>query len=715
MGPLPDTEVRLHAPPLTGVRFRSGLTVYDEALADGRLVGRYWSATGTIRPEAHVERDRRSSAPPLPAFRLQVDDQVLDRGWRWVGASERAEDRAGTRHVVVELVHERIPVRARVHTRFDGSPFLVRWLELTNESGRSVSLSSIWPFAGLLWRVRGFRECVGDDAPAFALGHYARSAPLEEGDFSWEPLTAGAHVVEGRQGRSGHGRPSFILQNRANGESFLGELAWSGNWRLEVAAEHDEAAQEARLSFGIGPWAADPALRVVAAGETVATPAVHLGHLHADLDGCVQALHAHVRSVVLPPQLPGKHQRVEANHRGYIPDREDEAGIIREIDMAADLGAELFVVDAGWYGRPPNRWAANVGDWFAGPWLPRDLDPIVEHAHRRGMLFGLWVEIESIGANSRLREEHPDWVLTRDGEPVGQGRHLDVANPVVAAWMEAEITRIIERYKLDLFRLDYNTRAFEGGNRTLDGFLENTLWRHVEAIWGIFERARRRFHGVIFENCASGGGRLDLGMLRYFHVTEISDWMRAPRSLQILNGLTLHLPPEICLRTFGTEVLDHDLYGDLDFQLRSCLFGQPILRGIAPSPGEIGEPRRSRIVHALDLYKRILRPILPDARVYHHTPVLRHMRPNPWCVLEYAAPDGSREVAGIFRLTGPGDGSYRYRPRGLRPGARYRVTFDNTGDTVELSGLELRRDGLEIRLESPLTSELLMIEAGATA
>jgi alpha-galactosidase len=215
---------------------------------------------------------------------------------------------------------------------------------------------------------------------------------------------------------------------------------------------------------------------------------------------------------------------------------------------------------------------------------------------------------------------------------------------------------------------------------------------------------------VIFENCASGGGRLDLGMLRWFQITEISDWMPSPRSLKILNGLTLHLPPEICLRTFGTEIAESNLYGDLDYQLRSCLFGHPILRGIAPTPDQIGEPRRTRIAHALTLYKDFIRPILPDARVFHHTPILRFDEAEPWCVLEYAAPDGLRAVVGIFRFTEQNAGFYRFRPRGLRAGNRYQVRWDNTGDGAELSGFELQRDGIEIRLESPLTSELLLIE-----
>jgi hypothetical protein len=195
--------------------------------------------------------------------------------------------------------------------------------------------------------------------------------------------------------------------------------------------------------------------------------------------------------------------------------------------------------------------------------------------------------------------------------------------------MESEVTRTIERYGLDHFRIDYNTTIGEGENRVRDGIVENTIWRQVEAIWAMFARLRQRFPNVLFENCAGGGGRLDLGMLRYFQITEISDWMRAPRSLKIFNNVTLSLP----------------------------LF-----------------------------------------------------EPSPWCVLEYAGADESRAVGGVFRLTGPADGAYRFRPRGLAASGRYQVTFDNTSDTVEVSGWELQRDGIEVRLASPLTSELVFFD-----
>jgi alpha-galactosidase len=708
----PDTAVWPQTEPTGGARYRTGLTVYDEALIDGRFIGRYWSATGTIVPDRHIDEEREiRSMLPSEAFRLKIDDHVLDRNWQWVAAHEEPVTPSGTHRVAVDLEQRIHPLRVKVRTRLSAGPFLVRGLEITNTADHPVALTAVAPFSGLLWWTRWYQECIPPGGDVFTLGYYKGDQPEEEGNFVWEPLQLGTKTVESRMGRSGHSRPSFMIRNEANGETFILELAWSSNWRFVVTVEHPAHAEGICLSVALGPFSSDPVLRVIGPGETISTPEVHIGHLHADLAGCVQALHRHIRSTVVPPQLPGKAHLVAANHRGYLIDRENEVGIIREIDIAAAMGAEVFVVDAGWYGPEPNRWSSNVGDWQAGAWLPNDLYPLITHAHDRGLLFGLWVEIESIGVHTALRRTHPDWVLTRDdGREVGVGRHIDAANPEVAAWMEAELTRVISQYQLDLFRLDYNSYAYEGGNRVNGNYRENTLWRHVETIWAIMERLRKKFPDVIFETCASGGGRLDLGMLRYFHITEITDWMPAPRSLKILNGIALTLPPELCLRTFGTEIQDHYLFGDIDFQLRSCLFGQPILRGIAPTLDEIGEPRRSKIIHALDLYKRWIRPILPTALVFHHTPHLPLMEPQPWCVLEYAAPDGSRETAGIFRLTGPCTGRYTYRPRGLRAGVRYRVTWDTLGDAVELSGFALRRDGIDIDLESPLTSELLLIE-----
>ena len=124
------------------------------------------------------------------------------------------------------------------------------------------------------------------------------------------------------------------------------------------------------------------------------------------------------------------------------------------------------------------------------------------------------------------------------------GGLLDLTNPEVAKWMEQQITHVIEENHLDFFRLDYNTDPQRGIKTMRDGFIENGYWRYYEALYGIYDRLRARFPNVIFENCAGGGGRTDIGMVRRFSHTWVTDWQIAPRSFMITNGMTMALPPE---------------------------------------------------------------------------------------------------------------------------------------------------------------------------
>ncbi len=713
--------------PTPGVRYESGLTICDEALVDGHWIERFWSSVGRLNaeieavPELGPSRDLDAPRPSaMAAFKLAVDGEDLGGGWTWVTADEVHDEPEGQvgrrlgRHFVVELRHRVRPVGVRVHTQLDGSPFLIRWLEVINLSDRSIGLTQLACWSGLVWRIPNYTQLVPPEpGSVFKVGYYASSMWGYEGDFAWEPLPPGEKRIEGRIGRSGWGRPIAVVSNEAQGEYLTAELAWSGNWAIALDCRQDlrfhadrryGGLPEARLSLEIGPATVDPALRVLAPGETVETPAVHLARFHGDLDACVQALHAHARETVLPPQVADREQRFIYNAGVYRNDWCDEADLKRHIDIAAEHGAELLIVDAGWYGREPGLWFDNVGDWREGPWLPNGLRPVREHARDKGVLFGLWMEPESIGPNSDLLKNHPDWVLTR------VGRALDLSKPEVAAWMESQIADLIDRFDLDLFRLDYNTVAFEGGNRVVDGIVENTLWRHSEVLFSIMDRLRTRFPDVIFENCAGGGGRTDLGIMARFHTTWISDWMRAPRAVQILNGLTLTLPPEVCSRAFALVGGPSASAGSLETQLRVPLFGHPCYSRTAPLWTADNAEATRRIVHHIDLYKDFIRPMLSTCRVFHHTPVLPMESYNDWCVLEYAAADASRAFAGLFRLNPGGSDTFHFLPRGLSRMRSYRVTFENDGTVVERSGDDLAANGCAVRLERALNSELVLFE-----
>ncbi|MBV9305779.1 MAG: alpha-galactosidase, partial [Acidobacteriaceae bacterium] len=575
--------------PAPGIRFSSGFMVCDEELYNGRWVNRYWTSTGQIKPDFHlVGQSAKRSGLPIDSFQLGIEGQELAGSWKWIKAEQTPVKNPDGLLVTVEFQSAVRPISIKMHTLLHGGPVMVRWLDITNTGNKPTAITHVSPWSGMLWNSSGYKERIqtGSEAP-FEVATTKYEEWGHEGAWAFDPVSNGTVSAVGTRGKSGWGHPTFFARNRATGEWFVASLGWSGNWAMHVTGTTDEAHDNAQLFFKLGPAAADPVLRVLGPGETVKSPETHLLLMRADLDHVVQALHDHVRRNVLPPPIPGREYQVESNHRGYIVDHESEEGLKREIDIAASVGADEFLIDAGWYGPEPNRWADNVGDWYAGAWLPNDLMPVREYARKKGLLFGLWVEIEGIGAASKLRQQHPDWMLRRNGELVAKGRQLDFSNPAVATWAESEIVRIIRKYDLDMFRIDYNTTVEEGGNHMRDGFLENTQWRHVQALYGMFDRVRKQFPRVIFQNCAGGGGRLDYGIMRRFQNTELSDWLRAPRGLKILNGMTWVLPPEILLRTFGTESSGLEEDGDVDTQLRTAMLSRPIFRGISPTLGEL--------------------------------------------------------------------------------------------------------------------------------
>ena len=189
------------------------------------------------------------------------------------------------------------------------------------------------------------------------------------------------------------------------------------------------------------------------------------------------------------------------------------------------------------------------------------------------MLWGLWMDADRVRDSIRVAKEHPDWLaMNYDGERK-MGGQLDLTNAAAAKRMEEQIIRVIEDNKLDFFRLDYNTDQGRKIKIVRDGFIENGYWRYYETHYGIYDRLRQRFPNVIFENCAGGGGRADLGMIGRFDHTDITDWQIAPRSFMITNGMTMALPTEYIDRLLGGQ--SGQITADFDFQSRLLLFLEP--------------------------------------------------------------------------------------------------------------------------------------------
>ncbi len=694
--------------PCRGWRYHSGPAVYVERFRDGRLIAASLQSTGIPIHARHEDVDS-------PAFDLQMDGESLYFGWSLSESRVSTDPGTGCPETAICLKHEWKPLQLDIRTTAAGGGFFRRRMTVTNLSpDRTLALSAVTPLAGsVFWMADGvdLGRMIQAEAGSlpYRVGWMHDNEWGQEGNFQWQDLPQRTELAFGSaRGRSGHTTPFAVAHNNVFGGYFVAGLAWSANWRMSFACDQQTNGGSSRLRFALMPVAPAP-MRLLAPGDAVALPEAHFGLNHEGFDEAIQAWHSYQRRHVLPRVGDGR-QPFIYNHWGFTEHELSEESLAREIDIASSIGAELFMVDAGWYADAHTPWFDTSGDWEVGNRLPRGLEPVFERARAKGLLCGLWMEVESAGKSSKLAAEHPDWFITRYGR--AQERVLDLAKPAVRQYVEGHILRVIARYRLDMFRLDYNLDAREGGFNERDGRRENTLWRHVEAMHAIFDTVRSRHPGLQLENCSSGGGRTDLGMNARFTTAWISDWMRMPRTLRILNGMSMAMPAEYLDRVFGA-CMEGSYKGNPETQLQAIVLGHPTISGITPSLAEANPDLLALAAKYVALYKGFIRPWHRDARLYHHTPVIAGVEASGWCVLENVAADRSRAIAGVFRLANAREDTFQLCFRGLDLRRRYRVTAEPGCMTSEVAGLDLQQRGLSVRLDTPLTSRLFLCEAVA--
>ena len=329
------------------------------------------------------------------------------------------------------------------------------------------------------------------------------------------------------------------------------------------------------------------------------------------------------------------------------------------------------------------------------------------------------MEPETADDGTRVSQEHPDWFLSRDGERLKNVRSrprmgaehtplLDLSQAEVAKWVENEVSRVIDELGVDQIFWDYNQRPGCGGQRLMNGYIENTTWRYYENLYRMLETLAEKYPDVTWVNCASGGARNDLGILqRAAHAAFLTDYTVMPRHIKTINGMSMALPPEAM--EILTDLLEASTqWGDFRTQMRLALFCGNWMITRYPVR-EFGNRATWDIVaHYVRLSKGFIRDTMKNCSVYHHTPELPVDKPGEWCVLEYVAENANTAYAGIFRLEQANSDEYLFRSRGLDPATRYEVTLENSQATITKLGQEIRENGIRVRLPVPLTSELLL-------
>ncbi|HEV8566566.1 MAG TPA: alpha-galactosidase [Actinoplanes sp.] len=525
-------------------------------------------------------------------------------------------------------------------------------------------------------------------------------------------FTIGTHVREGRRGRTGTDA-SLILAagvagfGFATGDVWTVHVAWSGNHRTFA-----ERTPTGDVLLGGGELLL-PGEGRIAPGESYATPWLY-GSYGRGLDEAAARFHEFLRDRDGHPRT-ARPVTMNTWEAVYFDQSLDKLTALA--DAAAEVGAERFVLDDGWFrGRRNDR--AGLGDWYVDEdvW-PDGLRPLVDHVTKLGMQFGLWVEPEMVNPDSDLAREHPDWILAARGRTPPESRHqqvLDVGRPEVYAYLLARIDALLGEYDIGYLKWDHNRDLVDAGHLPTGAA---GVHRHTTAVYRLLDELRGRHPGLEIESCSSGGGRVDLGVLEHTDRVWTSDTIDALERQQIQRWTAQLLPPELLGAHVGAPVAHTTGRRQvLDFRAGTALFGH---FGIEWDLTGADPAERARLARWVRAYRE-LRNFLHSGRL------LRADHPDPamW-VHGVVAPDGSRAVyalvqlatsvqapAGPVRLPGL-DGDARYRLAPLPPGdavdgpAQSALAWWSRG--VELPGRVLAEVGVQAPTLHP--ERLVLLEA----
>ncbi|MBQ1223611.1 MAG: alpha-galactosidase [Oscillospiraceae bacterium] len=692
--------------------YRTGLSVYEEVLSKGVLVASGINTAGyPLDVLSNYPSRIRPNAFQFPSvFSVELDGQAVDRGLKLTDYSETR--RGELLEAVVTLECDFKPVRLKIHTQLDGSAMYSRWFEIENLSSAPMNLNRLaLQSGGLEIMERGQLANYASVTDLYSLGYFEDDNWGREGQFTWHDLTPGSHSVDCRFGRDRFRQPMVFIRNNINGKFFFCQLGWTGGCRFTADLHALPERDTSHLSFTAEITAFNP-MTVIAPGETFVSPEVHFGAITGGLDEAVNEMQDHIRRGVMNAAEINPVDLTVGAGMGAEHDMsvETSKSFIRQF---ADMGAEIFIIDAGWECPPSERdidWGGFNGVNEPNPdRYPNGLSELSDYCHEQGLKFAMWIEIERLGNKCAGWTEHKDWFAKNIyGEPVLG--FIDFGNPEAAHWAEEELARMISEYKLDMLRIDNNVsyRDYFGFASRGENTPECISIRHFQGVYKMYQNLKRRFPNVAFENCAGGGGRCDLGMMKSFNHTWVSDWQKAPNSLLITNGMTMMLPPERVDRLFAGMGC-HE-FGAFDFQMRNTMLSHMSLNVVAPTKTEPNPIQMEFIRHSVELYKSFIRPMLPTAKIYHHDPDAVKALEDGRCVIELASPEGDKGVIGVFTLTGFAGEPITVLPKGLNAGKNYRITLDNSGASFTRSGYKLLTHGLKITIPASLSSELILIE-----
>ncbi|KAL3496307.1 Melibiase-domain-containing protein [Aspergillus germanicus] len=578
------------------------------------------------------------------------------------------------------------------YTVFPAYNAIVRSTSITNKGKGAITVESLASISVDFPREE--LEIVG------LHGDWAREAHRQR-----QKVEYGVQSIGSTTGFSSHLHNPFLAlvhpsTTESQGEAWGFSLVYTGSF----AAYVEKGSQGlTRVSFGFHPhqlsWPLGP-------GETLVSPECVAVYSSEGLGGMSRSLHRLYRNHLIKSKFATDGRPVLLNSWEGLYFDIDQDRMYRLAEQAADLGMKLFVMDDGWFGKefPRTSDNAGLGDWVPNPVrFPDGLPALVEKitnlkvsGSSDNLEFGIWVEPEMVNPQSTLYKEHPEWALHAANYPRTEQRNqlvLNLALREVQDFIIKAISDILECANITYVKWDQNRGVSEMPS-------PSTTHAYILGMYRVFDVLTTRFPNVLWEGCASGGGRFDPGILQYFPQVWASDDTDAVERITIQFGSSLVYPPS-SMGAHVSAVPNHQTGRITPFTFRAHVAMMGGSFGFELKPDDISEEERAAIPGLITLWEKI-KPLVLKGDLWR----LSLPEESNWPAALFISNDGSTAVLFFFQLAANLNHTMpRVRLQGLERDVMYRV--DGQGP---FSGAMLMNLGLQYSFQTNYASKVVFLE-----
>ena len=570
------------------------------------------------------------------------------------------------------------------HLRWTKGEKTIRtFVELKNEGSDTVKVELLSSFS-----LGGLTPYVAGDAHGTLTVHRIRSVWSMEGriqseaveDLQLEPSWAGHAVRCERFGQVGsipvnHWFPWLMIEDKKHHVFWGAQIAHNASWQMEVYRKDEALTISGGLAdFEFGHWRKD-----LKPGETIVTPeAILTACIAKDVDSASQRLTSGQISAINAG--PASEQDLPVMFNEYCttwgcPSEENIAGILEAI---RGKGFAYFVLDAGWYKQEGLPWDLTIGEYEPSEALfPSGLEKTVQAIKNEGMIPGIWFEIDNVGsaAQAYQKTEH---LLTRDGAPVTTtGRRFwNMTDPWVQDYLHSKVIDMLKKYGFGYIKMDYNDSPGLG----CDGFesLGEGLRQNMNASFGFIQQMKEEIPGLLVENCASGGHKLEPKMMGATAMSSFSDAHECPEIPIIAANLHRVMQPR--QSQIWAVIRETDSLQRIAYSVAATMLGRMCISGDVTN---LTEAQWKVIDDGIAFYKAVS-PIIRDGEtVWFGEPTLSYRNATGWQGILRSTETESLCVFHRFNNASSEDMTVRV-PDGFEIASVYTVN-----DNVELEGNNL--------------------------